>query len=171
LSGGIAMFPASKDAPRKPFKSSSRKFFAKLGEARKSLNLSQEQSIFGQGDVADAVFYIRKGKVKLTIASKAGKEVILGILGEGDFFGEAALAGHTVRMGSAFAVTDCEILRIEKGVMIAALRRERAFSNVFVACLLARNIRFAQHLAEQLFSSGENKAVESSFEKEAGCNL
>jgi CRP/FNR family transcriptional regulator, cyclic AMP receptor protein len=159
------MFPASQDAPRKHRKSSSGKFLARLGEARKRLNISREQGIFRQGDVADAVFYIRKGKVKLTIASKAGAEVILGILGERDFFGEAALAGETLRMGSAFAVTDCEILRIEKGGLIEALRRQRAFSDMFVACLLARNIRFEQYLTDQLFNSSGNKPVESSLPK------
>jgi CRP/FNR family transcriptional regulator, cyclic AMP receptor protein len=160
------MFPASPDAPRKYCKSSSRKFLARLGQARKSLNISREQGIFKQGDAADAVFYIRKGKVKLTIASKAGQEVVLGILGERDFFGEAALAGQALRMGSAFALTDCEILRIEKGGMIEALRREQAFSDRFVACLLARNLRFEQHLADQLLKSSNNKPVASSFEKQ-----
>jgi CRP/FNR family cyclic AMP-dependent transcriptional regulator len=97
------------------------------------------------------VFYLHEGKVKLTIASKAGKEVTLGILGEQDFSGEAVLAGQTLRMGSALAVTDCQILRIEKGGMIEALRRERAFAKLFVAYLLARNIRFEQRLCDQLF--------------------
>ena len=130
-------------------------FLATIGEGRKNLTFVPKQGIFAQGDVADAVFYIQKGKVKLTVVSKTGREATIGILGVGDFFGEGALAGQTLRMGSAAAMTDCEILRIDKKAMINALHREHAFSDLFVAYLLARNIRYEEDLVDQLFNSSE----------------
>src|SRR6202165_5593806 len=93
-------------------------FLATIGEGRKNLAVSKKQGIFAQGDAADAVFYIQKGRVKLTVVSKVGREATIGILGEGNFFGEGALAGQALRMGSASAVTDCEIQRIEKKAMV-----------------------------------------------------
>ena len=116
-----------------------------------------EQPIFAQGDGADAVFYIQKGKVGLTVVSQAGKEATIGILGEGNFFGEGALAGQTVRMGSATALTDCELLRVDKKAMMTALHREHAFSDMFVAYLLSRNIRYEEDLVDQLFNSSEKR--------------
>src|SRR5580704_2572589 len=92
-------------------------FLATIGAGRRKLAVTKKQSIFSQGEGADAVFYIQKGKVKLTVVSKAGKEATIGILNEGNFFGEGSLAGQTLRMGSAAAMTDCEILRIEKKAM------------------------------------------------------
>jgi len=115
------------------------------------------QTIFGQGDIADAVFYIQTGKVKLTVVSKIGKEATIGILGEGDFFGEGSLAGQALRMGSAIAMVDCAILRIDKKAMMEALHREHAFSDLFVAYLLARNIRYEEDLVDQLFNSSEKR--------------
>jgi CRP/FNR family transcriptional regulator, cyclic AMP receptor protein len=88
---------------------------------------------------------------------QTGKEATIGILSEGDFFGEGSLAGQTLRMGSAAAMTDCEILRIEKKAMMAALHREHAFSDMFVAYLLARNIRYEEDLVDQLFNSSEKR--------------
>jgi CRP/FNR family cyclic AMP-dependent transcriptional regulator len=102
------------------------------------LAVPKEQTIFAQGDGADAVFYIQEGKVKLTVVSKTGKEATIGILSAGSFFGEGALAGQAVRMGSAAALTYCELLRVDKKAMMAALHREHAFSDLFVAYLLAR---------------------------------
>jgi len=95
--------------------------------------------------------------VKLTVVSTAGKEATIGILTEGDFFGEGALAGQIVRMGSAAAMTDCELLRVEKRAMMSALHREHAFSDLFVAYLLARNIRYEEDLVDQLFNSSEKR--------------
>jgi len=115
------------------------------------------QTIFAQGDIADAVFYIQMGKVKLTVVSKIGKEASIGILGEGDFFGEGSLAGQALRMGSAIAIADCAILRIDKKAMMEALHREHAFSDMFVAYLLARNIRYEEDLVDQLFNSSEKR--------------
>jgi CRP/FNR family transcriptional regulator, cyclic AMP receptor protein len=132
-------------------------FLATIGEGRKNLTLVQKQGIFAQGDRADAVFYIQKGKVKLTVVSKTGREATLGILGAGYFFGEGALAGQALRMGSAVAMTDCEIQRIDKKAMMAALRRESAFSELFVAYLLARNVRYEEDLVDQLFNSSEKR--------------
>jgi CRP/FNR family transcriptional regulator, cyclic AMP receptor protein len=132
-------------------------FLATIGEGRNSLTVSKKQGIFAQGDAADAVFYIQQGKVKLTVVSKIGKEATIGILGEGNFFGEGSLAGQTLRMGSAAAVTDCEILRIEKKAMMGALHREHAFSDMFVTYLLARNIRYEEDLVDQLFNSSEKR--------------
>ena len=132
-------------------------FLATIGEGRKNLAVSKKQGIFAQGDAADAVFYIRKGRVKLTVVSKVGREATIGILGEGNFFGEGALAGQALRMGSASAMTDCEIQRIEKKAMVAALHREHAFSDMFVAYLLARNVRYEEDLVDQLFNSSEKR--------------
>src|SRR6202040_168284 len=132
-------------------------FLATIGEGRKNLAVSKKQVIFAQGDAADAVFYIQKGRVKLTVVSKIGREATIGILGEGNFFGEGALAGQALRMGSASAMTDCEIQRIEKKAMVAALHREHAFSDMFVAYLLARNIRYEEDLVDQLFNSSEKR--------------
>ena len=103
------------------------------------------------------MFYIQKGKVRLTVVSKAGKEATIGTLSEGDFFGEGSLAGQALRMGSAAAVTDCQLLRIEKKAMMEALYREYAFSDMFVAYLLARNIRYEEDLVNQLFNSSEKR--------------
>src|SRR6202162_674750 len=113
--------------------------------------------IFAQGDGADAVFYIQKGKVRLTVVSKTGKEATIGIVNEGNFFGEGSLAGQVLRMGSAAAMTDCELLRVDKKAMMEALHRERSFSDMFVAYLLARNIRYEEDLVDQLFNSSEKR--------------
>ena len=132
-------------------------FLATIGEGRKNLTFPKKQGIFTQGDMADAVFYIQKGKVKLTVVSKTGREATIGILSEGDFFGEGTLAGQAMRMGSAAAMTDCEILRIDKKAMMSALHRQHAFSDLFVAYLLARNIRYEEDLVDQLFNSSEKR--------------
>jgi CRP/FNR family transcriptional regulator, cyclic AMP receptor protein len=132
-------------------------FLATIGEGRKNLAILKKQIIFAQGDAADAVFYIQKGKVKLTVVSTVGREATIGLLGEKNFFGEGALAGQSQRMGSASAMTDCEVLRIEKKAMMEALHREHTFSDMFVAYLLARNIRYEEDLVDQLFNSSEKR--------------
>jgi CRP/FNR family cyclic AMP-dependent transcriptional regulator len=132
-------------------------FLATIGEGRKQMTFAKRQGIFAQGDTADAVFYVQEGKVKLTVVSKTGREATIGLLTEGDFFGEGALAGQTLRMGSAAAMTDCEILRIDKRAMMDALHREHAFSDLFVAYLLARNVRYEEDLVDQLFNSSEKR--------------
>jgi len=134
-----------------------RKFLATIGEGRKVVAFLKKQTIFTQGDEADAVFYIQEGKIRLTVVSKIGKEATLGILSEREFFGEGSLAGQTLRMGSATAMTDCELLQIDRKAMIVALHREHAFSDLFVAYLLARNIRYEEDLVDQLFNSSEKR--------------
>ena len=132
-------------------------FLATIGEGRKSVLFQRKQGIFAQGDAADAVFYIQTGKVRLTVVSNDGKEATIGILGDGEFFGEGALAGQALRMGSATAMTDCAVLRIDKKAMMQALHREHTFSDMFVAHLLARNIRYEEDLVDQLFNSSEKR--------------
>jgi CRP/FNR family cyclic AMP-dependent transcriptional regulator len=132
-------------------------FLATIGEGRKNVAVGKKKGIFAQGDAANAVFYIQTGKVKLTVVSKTGREATIGLLSQGNFFGEGALAGQAVRMGSAAAMTDCELLRIDKAAMMEALHREHAFSDMFVAYLLARNIRYEEDLVDQLFNSSEKR--------------
>ncbi len=132
-------------------------FLATIGRGRKNLVLRKKRIIFAQGDRADSVFYIQKGKVRLTVVSKSGKEATLGILNQGDFFGEGALAGQTLRMGFAVSMTECQLLRIEKKAMMLALHREHTFSDMFVAYLLGRNIRYEEDLVDQLFNSSEKR--------------
>lgn len=132
-------------------------FLATVGDGRKTLTFLKKESIFSQGDNADAVFYVQRGKVRLTVVSKVGKEATIGIVSEGNFFGEGSLAGQLLRMGSAAAMTDCDILRVEKKAMMEALHREPAFSELFVAYLLARNVRYEEDLVDQLFNSSEKR--------------
>ena len=132
-------------------------FLATIGVGRKAVLFPKKQNIFTQGDPADAVFYLQTGKVRLTVVSKTGKEATIGILSDGSFFGEGSLAGQALRMGSATAMTDCAVLRIEKKVMLQALHREHTFSDLFVAYLLARNIRYEEDLVDQMFNSSEKR--------------
>ena len=132
-------------------------FLATIGEGRKFVLVPKKQTIFAQGDPSDAVFYIQNGKVKLTVVSNDGKEATIGILSEGDFFGEGCLTGQSQRMASATALTDAAVLRIEKSAMMRVLHREHTLSDMFVAYLLARNIRYEEDLVDQLFNSSEKR--------------
>src|ERR1700689_3303515 len=132
-------------------------FLATIGDVRKMFSVAKKGAIFAQGDAADAVVYVQKGKVRLTVVSHAGKEATIAIVSEGNFFGEGSLAGQLLRMGSAAAMTDCEILRVDKKTMMEALHREPSFSEMFVAYLLARNIRYEEDLVDQLFNSSEKR--------------
>ncbi|MFL6300124.1 MAG: Crp/Fnr family transcriptional regulator [Terriglobales bacterium] len=132
-------------------------FLATIGTGRKLVSVGKKRAIFSQGDKADAVFYIQKGRVRLSVVSKSGKEATIGIVHEGEFIGEGALAGQVLRMSSAAAMTSCELLRVEKKVMMDALHREHSFSDMFVTYLLARNIRFQEDLVDQLFNSSEKR--------------
>jgi CRP/FNR family cyclic AMP-dependent transcriptional regulator len=132
-------------------------FLATIGEGRKAMLFPKRQTVFAQGDPADAVFYLQTGKVRLTVVSKDGKEATLGILSDGSFFGEGSLAGQSLRMGSATAMTDCAVLRIEKKAMVDTLHREHTLSDLFVAYLLTRNIRYEEDLVDQLFNSSEKR--------------
>src|SRR5579872_7406201 len=137
-------------------------FLATIGEGRKVVPFKKKETIFAQGDAADALFYIQSGKVKLTVVSNNGKEATIGILGEKDFFGEGCLAGQPLRMAAATAMTDCELLRIEKNAMMQALHGEHAWSDMFVAYLLTRNIRYEEDLVDQLFNSSEKRLAQNS---------
>jgi CRP/FNR family cyclic AMP-dependent transcriptional regulator len=132
-------------------------FLSIINGGRKIAAFSKRQTIFVQGDSADAVFYIQKGKVKLTVVSKTGKEATIGILKEGDFLGEACLTGQRLRMCSATALTDCSVMRVEKKTMMEVLHEEHAMVGLFVTYLLTRNIRYEEDLADQLFNSSEKR--------------
>jgi CRP-like cAMP-binding protein len=132
-------------------------FLRVVNGGRKLLELPKQRTIFVQGDPSDAVFYIQKGKVKLTVVSKTGKEATIGILKEGDFFGEACLRGQPQRLCSATPLTDCSVMRVEKQTMMEVLHEEHAMSDAFVAYLLTRNIRYEEDLVDQLFNSSEKR--------------
>jgi CRP/FNR family cyclic AMP-dependent transcriptional regulator len=117
----------------------------------------KDQMVFSQGSPADAVFYIQKGKVKITVVSEQGKEAVVAILGPDEFCGEGCLTGQPRRMATAVAMTECEIMRLEKAAMIRVLHEEPAFSEMFVAHLLARTIRVEEDLVDQLFNSSEKR--------------
>ena len=132
-------------------------FLATIGEGRKAVLFPKKETIFAQGDPADAVFYLQTGKARLTVVSATGKEATIGILSDGSFFGEGSLAGQPLRMGTATAMTDCAVLRIEKKAMVDTLHREHTLSDLFVAYLLTRNIRYEEDLVDQLFNSSEKR--------------
>ena len=132
-------------------------FLSTIDGGRKTLSLPKNQMVFSQGDSSDAVFYIQKGRVRLSVVSKKGKEATIGVLNEGNFFGEGCLAGQPFRMCAATAMTDCTLMRIDKKSMMEVLHREHAFSDVFVAYLLSRNIRYEEDLVDQLFNSSEKR--------------
>ena len=129
----------------------------KIGSGKTLCKAENKQIIFSQGDAADAVFYIQKGKVKLTVVSQQGKEAVVAILGPASFFGEACLAGETVRMATASSLEDTTILRIEKRAMIDVLHQQPAFSELFMRYVLSRNIRIQEDLVDHLFNSSEKR--------------
>ena len=144
-------------AAKKLGKFDTKTFLSTIDGGRTIAAFPKKQTVFVQGDSSDAVFFIQKGKVKLTVVSKTGKEATIGILNEGDFFGEGCLTGQPLRLCSAAAMTDCSVMRIEKKSMVEVLHREHAFSDMFVAYLLARNIRYEEDLVDQLFNSSEKR--------------
>jgi len=121
------------------------------------VSFQKRDTIFAQGDAMDGLFFIQKGKVRLSVVSEAGKEATLGILSEGDFFGEGGLAGQLLRMSSAIAMTDCVLLHIEKKALLLAMSLEPKLSALFVKYLLKRNIRYQDDLIDQLFNSSEKR--------------
>ncbi len=132
-------------------------FLARVEAGKTRTELRRRQIVFSQGDPADAVFYIRKGKIELRVSSEQGKEAILAILDVGDFFGEGCLIGQPLRMATAAAATECSVMRLEKSAMVAVLRDEPVFSALFVTHLLTRNIRIEEDLVDQLFNSSEKR--------------
>ena len=132
-------------------------FLAKVGEGRSIGKYSKDQVLFSQGDLADAVFYIQKGKVKVTVVSEQGKEAVVAILGPDEFFGEGCLAGQPRRIANVAAMTDAVIMRLEKAAVVRVIHQEPAFSEMFIARLLARAIRVEADLVDQLFNSSEKR--------------
>lgn len=132
-------------------------FLAKIGEGRSVIRCDKGQVVFSQGDTADTVFYIQKGKVKLTVVSEQGKEAVVAMLGTDDFFGEGCLAGQTLRVATVTAMEDTAIMRIEKVAILRVLRDETAFPELFIAHLLNRTIRVEADLVDQLFNSSEKR--------------
>jgi len=132
-------------------------FLAGPGKGRTLGDYAKNQMIFLQGDPADAIFYIQKGKIKLTVVSKEGKEAVVALLGAGDFCGEGCLAGQSMRMASATTMGDCSILRLEKAGVVHLLHEQPAFSELLLHHLLSRNIRIEEDLVDQLFNSSEKR--------------
>jgi CRP/FNR family cyclic AMP-dependent transcriptional regulator len=132
-------------------------FLAKVGQGRTIADYSKNQVVFSQSDRADAVFYIQKGKMKLTVVSDVGKEAVIAILGPGDFLGEGCLRAQPLRMSTATAISDCSIVRLEKAAMVRVLHDEPTFSEMFVSYLLSRNMRIEEDLVDQLFNSSEKR--------------
>ena len=132
-------------------------FLESAGLARKVVTFGRDEVIFTQGDACDSVMYIQAGGVKLSVLSKTGREAVVGMLGPGDFFGEGCLAGQPVRMGSATAVVGSTVLVVDKKAMVNLLHRQHAFSDRFIAHMLARNIRIEEDLVDQLFNSSEKR--------------
>ena len=132
-------------------------FLAKVGKGKTILKYRKDQIVFAQGQVADAVFYIQEGKVKLTVVSEQGKEAVVAILGPGHFFGEGCLNGHPLRIATTRAVDECVITRLEKATMIDTIHNEPEFSELFMTYLLTRNSRIEEDLIDQLFNSSEKR--------------
>jgi len=132
-------------------------FLATVGAGRSVTKFQQGQIVFRQGDAADAVFYIQKGKVKLNVVSEQGKEAVIAMLGADDFFGEGCLAGQPLHMASAVAMSESMIIRIEIATMIRVLHDEPKLSEMFMAFLLTRNTQFEADLVDQLFNSSERR--------------
>jgi CRP/FNR family cyclic AMP-dependent transcriptional regulator len=132
-------------------------FLAKVGAGKTIHDFEKDQNVFRQGDVADIVYYIQKGRVKVTVLSKHAKEAVVGILGAGQFFGEGCMNGHTVRIATTTALESCRITAITKQAMKAALHEQPKLSDLFVAYLLTRNSRIEEDLIDQLFNSSERR--------------
>ncbi len=144
-------------APKRTLPFNPKSFLARVSEGKSVAAYWRMQAIFRQGDPADAVFYVQKGRVKLTVVSKQGKEAIVALLGADEFFGEGCLAGQPLRVSTATADEDTTILRLRKKAMVRLLHTDPTFSELFTAHLLSRNIRFEEDLVDQLFNSSEKR--------------
>jgi CRP-like cAMP-binding protein len=149
--GGASM-AAKKKQPFDP-----KVFLAKVGAGRTNLKFRANASIFSQGEVASAILFLQRGKAKVTVTAKTGKEAVVAILGPGDFFGEGCLNGQALRMATVTAMTECSVMRIEKAAMVEVLHRESEFADLFIAHLLHRNSRVEEDLVDQLFNSSEKR--------------
>jgi len=132
-------------------------FLARMSQGKTAVELGTNRSVFRQGDPADSVFYLRRGKVKLAVTSEQGKEAIVAILGAGEFFGEGCLAGQPLRMATATVLADCTLARIDKAQMARFLHEQHDISELFVTHLLSRNIRYEEDLVDQLFNNSEKR--------------
>ena len=134
-----------------------KKFLTRVGDGRSLAKYRKGQIVFSQGEIGDAVFYIQKGKVKVTVVSEQGKEAVVAILGTDEFLGEGCLAGQAQRMSTVTAMTDASIVRLEKAAILSVIHEEPAFSELFIAHLLGRTIRVEADLVDQLFNSSEKR--------------
>jgi CRP-like cAMP-binding protein len=132
-------------------------FLKQVGDGKATLTSPKKQVLFSQGDMTDAVFFIQAGKVKLTVVSPQGKEAVIAILEPGSFFGEECLAGQLVHLATATAIEFSTLLRLEKQSMLRLLHDDRTFSELFLAYMLARNVRVQEDLVDQLFNSSEKR--------------
>ena len=132
-------------------------FLGRIGAGKTVERYRKNQKIFGQGDIADTIFFIQKGKVKITVLSEHGKEAVVGIFGEGQFFGEGCLRGGELRSATSHAMEECLITSITRSAMLATLSAEPKFSAFFTAYLLRRNSRIEDDLIDQLFNSSERR--------------
>ena len=152
LQSALVMAKQEKKVPFDP-----KVFLATVHGGRSISKYRKDQTVFSQGKPADAVFYIQKGKVKITVVSDQGKEAVVAVLGPDEFCGEGCLTGQPLRLATAAAMTECEIMRLEKAAMVRVLHEEPAFSEMFVSHLLARTIRVEADLVDQLFNSSEKR--------------
>jgi CRP/FNR family transcriptional regulator, cyclic AMP receptor protein len=132
-------------------------FLSKVNGGRTISNYRINQIVYEQGMPADSVFYIQKGKAKITVTSEQGKEAVVAVLGTGDFFGEGCLAGQTLRMATVVALTESVIVRMAKANILRVIHEEPSFAELFISHLLARNVRFEEDLVDQLFNSSEKR--------------
>ena len=132
-------------------------FLTKVTGGRTISNYRVNQIVYEQGNPADSVFYIQKGKAKVAVTSEQGKEAVVGVLSTGDFFGEGCLASQTLRMATVVAMTECVIVRMAKQSIIRVIHEEPSFAELFISHLLARNIRVEEDLVDQLFNSSEKR--------------
>ena len=132
-------------------------FLAIVGEGKTILEFRKDQVVFAQGDAADTVFYIQKGRIKVVVISEQGKEAVVGILGPGQFFGEGCMNGHSLRIATTTAMEECLLTAITKAAMLATLHNQPKFSELFMAYLLTRNSRIEEDLIDQLFNSSEKR--------------
>ena len=132
-------------------------FLATMDGGRSQIDLHKDGIIFAQGDPADAVFYIQAGKIKITVTSEQGKQAVVAILGAGEFFGEGCLSGQPLRLATASALGEAEVVRVQKGEMVRVLHAEPTFTEMFMAYLLTRNSRVEEDLVDQLFNSSEKR--------------
>ena len=132
-------------------------FLTTVDGGRTLMNVRRDDIVFSQGNRADTVFYIQKGKVKLAVMSKQGRQAVIAIVGPGEFFGEGCLIGQSLRLSTARAMTDCEIMRVQKTEMVRILHAEPDFAEMFMAHLLTRNSRIEEDLVDQLFNSSEKR--------------